>query len=459
MISCSSEETTSNSTDSSNIPTNIPVNTSGQHFQLISPQSSGVTFSNAVKEDYNYNILYFEYLYNGGGVAIGDINNDDLPDLYFSATFGTNKLYLNKGNFKFEDITDQAGVAAKTGFKTGIAMADINNDGWLDIYACRTSKSDDKQKDNLVFINNKNNTFTEQGASLGLRDNSNSNHANFFDYDNDGDLDLYLINHPGDFKAGLKLRVIQNPDGSYGRDTSPRSAFESDRLYRNDGGKFTDVTQQAGLVNSAFGLSATVSDLNQDGYLDIFVANDYVDPDHVYINNKNGTFTDKYNSSFNHSSQNSMGSDIADINNDGLVDIMVMDMIANDHFRYKELMNQMRKDRYNQMVTYGYGHQVVRNVLQLNNGNGTFSEIGQLAGISATDWSWGSLIADFDNDGWKDVHIANGYRRDITNLDYMVYLRDSIVKSGGLTQARYPCLLYTSPSPRDQRGSRMPSSA
>ena len=295
LVSCSSEDNASNnSNNTSTVP--VPINTSGQHFKLVSPQSSGINFSNDITEDYNYNILNFEYLYNGGGVAIGDINNDGLPDLYFSATFSSNKLYLNKGNLKFEDITDQAGVAAKTGFKTGVSMVDINNDGWLDIYACRTSKTDDKQKDNLVFINNKNNTFTEQGKSMGLADNSNTNHANFFDFDNDGDLDVFIINHPENFKAGLKLRVIQNPDGSFGRDTSPQSAFESDRLFRNDNGKFTDVTQRAGIVNSAFGLSATVSDLNQDGYLDIFVANDYVNPDHVYINNGNGTFTDKYES-------------------------------------------------------------------------------------------------------------------------------------------------------------------
>ena len=432
---CSQEK---NNTPSDTSSSSVQVNTSDQHFELVSPQSSGVTFSNEIFEDYDYNILNFEYMCNGGGVAIGDINNDGLPDIYFSASLKSNKLYLNKGNLKFEDITTQAGVTAETGFKTGVSMADINNDGWLDIYVCRTSKSDDNQKNNLVFINNKNNTFTEQGAQLGLQDNSNSNHGSFFDYDNDGDLDLYILNHRTSFKTATRLRLNQNTNGNLTRETSPSDAFESDRFYRNDNGKFTDITKQAGIENSAFGLSATITDINNDGYLDVYVANDYVEPDNIYINNKNGTFRDEYFTYLRHSSENSMGCDIADINNDGLTDIVVLDMRAEDHLRYKQLMNAMRKDRLNTLKQYGYGNQTTRNVLQLNNGNNTYSEIGQLAGISATDWSWGALIADFDNDGWKDIYISNGYKRDVTDLDYMTFTRDSINKSGGLTKARYP---------------------
>ena len=261
-------------------------------------------------------------------MAIGDLNNDGLPDIYFSGTFVSNKLYVNKGDMKFDDITDQAGVAAKNGFKTGVTMADVNNDGWLDIFVCRTSKSDNGQKDNLLFINNKDLTFTERAEQFGLNDNSNTNHANFFDYDNDGDLDLYLLNHRLGFKDAVKMDLQSNPDGSITRRKVPKTAFESDRLYKNNNGKFTNVTKAAGVENSAFGLSATVADLNQDGYLDIYVANDYIEPDYVYINNRNGTFTDKYNSYIRHSSQNSMGCDIADFNNDGLLDIMVMDMIC-----------------------------------------------------------------------------------------------------------------------------------
>lgn len=417
---------------------NTPSQKLEKRFELISPQSSGITFSNAINEDYNHNILTFEYLYNGGGVTIGDVNNDGLPDIYFSGTLVSNKLYLNKGDMKFEDITNKAGVAANDGFKTGVTMADVNNDGWLDIFVCRTSKSDDGKKDNLLFINNKNLTFTESAEQFGLNDNSNTNHANFFDYDNDGDLDLYLLNHRLGFKDAVKMDLKSNPDGSITRIKSPKTPFESDRLYKNNNGKFTNVTKAAGLENSSFGLSATIADLNQDGYMDIYVANDYIEPDYVYINNRNGTFSDKYDSYIRHSSQNSMGCDIADFNNDGLLDIMVMDMIAEDPVRYKQLMNVMRKDRYNALLQYGYGHQAGRNVLQINNGNNTFSEIGQLSGVSNTDWSWGALFADFDNDGWKDIYIGNGYKRDVTDLDYMSYTRDSIQKSGGITKRRFP---------------------
>ncbi len=417
---------------------NEPTQKLEKRFEIVDPQACGVSFSNAINEDYEHNILTFEYLYNGGGVAVGDLNNDGLPDIYFSGTFVSNKLYLNKGDLKFEDITNQAGVAANDGFKTGVTMADVNNDGWLDIFVCRTSKSDDGKKDNLLFINNKDLTFTESAKQFGLNDNSNTNHANFFDYDNDGDLDLYLLNHRLGFKDAVKMDLQSNPDGSITRRMEPKTPFESDRLYKNNNGKFTDVTKSAGVENSAFGLSATVADLNQDGYMDIYVANDYIEPDYVYINNRNGTFTDKYDSYIRHSSQNSMGCDIADFNNDGLLDLMVMDMIAEDPIRYKQLMNVMRKDRYNALLQYGYGHQAGRNVLQLNNGNNTFSEIGQMSGVSNTDWSWGALFADFDNDGWKDIYIGNGYKRDVTDLDYMNYTRDSIEKSGGISKRRFP---------------------
>ncbi len=417
------------------------INAGSGSFKRVLPKESGISFTNLIKEDYDYNIFNYEYLYNGGGVAVGDINNDGLPDLYFTATFSENKLYLNKGNFQFEDITLKAGVGATVGFKTGVTMADINNDGYLDIYVCRTSKTDDGKKNNHVFINNKDLTFTDRGAEMGLLDNMNSNHATFFDYDLDGDLDLYLLNHRLDFTLAVKVDLEQDALGNLKRKTEPISPFESDKLYRNDGnGKFYDVSLQAGINNSAFGLSATVADLNEDGYPDIYVANDYIEPDYVYINNKKGGFVDQYSSRIRHSSQNSMGADIADINNDGLPDIIVMDMIAEDPIRYKELMNVMQTKRYNTLVKYGYGHQVGRNVLQLNNGRGGFSEIGQIAGISNTDWSWGPLMVDLDNDGWKDIFIANGYRRDVTNLDYMNYTRDSIAKTGGITPKRFPSI-------------------
>ncbi|MEO6132930.1 MAG: VCBS repeat-containing protein, partial [Saprospiraceae bacterium] len=430
-------------------PAKVSEESVNTRFTLMDPGSTGVTFSNFTlnfKENYDYNIFRYEYLYNGGGVAAGDVNGDSLPDLYFTSTFSTNRLYVNLGNFKFLDVTDISGVGAKIGFKTGTTMADINGDGKMDIYCCRTGKSDDGLKTNHVFINLGNKIengvaiplFEDQAKKLGLDDNSNSTHACFFDYDRDGDLDLFLLNHRVDFTESTNFRLHQGADGKVERITSPSTPFESNRLYRNDHGSFKEVTAQAGLESSAYGLSVTPADLNKDGWMDLYVADDYVEPDRVYINNKNGTFTDRYGEYLKHSSLNSMGSDIADINNDGLDDIMVLDMKAEDPIRYKTLINGMHYDRYNLLVEYGYGRQVGRNVLQLNNGNTTFSDIGQFAGVAATDWSWGSLIADLDNDGWKDIFITNGYRRDVANLDYLNYVRDSLNQTGGLSSKRFP---------------------
>lgn len=407
-------------------------------FEQLDPAQSGVDFQNVFTENYEFNILTYEYLYNGGGVAIGDINNDGLPDLYFSASFASNKLYLNKGNFVFEDITEQAGVAAAEGFKTGVSMVDLNSDGLLDIFVCRTSKDDNGLKDNLIFINQGDLQFKEAHQELGLNDNSNTNHVAFLDYDKDGDLDVYLLNHRIDFATATQIRAQQQLDGSVVRKTNPETPFESDRLFRNDGGRYTDVSQAAGIVNSSFGLSVTVGDINQDGYPDLFVGNDYIEPDYVYINQQDGTFSDEYFTMLRHSSQNTMGADIGDINNDGLPDIMSLDMIAENPFRYKQLINVMQFDRYQLLTKYGYGDQLGRNVLHLNNGNGTFSEIGLLAGVAATDWSWATLFADLDNDSWSDIYITNGYRRDVTNLDYMSYTRDSIERTGGITRNRFP---------------------
>ncbi len=407
---------------------------------------TGIDFSNDITEDFNYNIFSYEYLYNGAGVGAGDLNGDGLPDLYFVSAFGSNKLFLNLGNFHFKDVTSIAGVAAQEGYKTGVSLADINGDGLLDIHCCRTSKNDDGQKTDLVFINRGNKSseglqipvFQEQAKALGLDDNSNTNHVCYFDFDRDGDLDVFYLNHRIDFKEATRIRVQQNPDGTISRIRTPATPFESNRMFRNDGGHFTDITQQAGLISAAFGLSVTAQDINQDGWMDLYVANDYIEPDYLYINNKDGTFTDQCSNYLKHTSQNSMGSDIADINNDGLPDIVVLDMKADNHIRYKELANVMHYDRYNLLVQYGYGRQQGRNMLQLNNGNNTFSEIGQYAGISSTDWSWSPLLADFNNDGWKDLYITNGYRKDVTNLDYVNYFQDSIAKTGGLNSNRFP---------------------
>ncbi|MBP6680670.1 MAG: CRTAC1 family protein [Saprospiraceae bacterium] len=417
-------------------------------FTLLQPQETGVGFVNQMREDFEYNNFNFEYMYNGGGVAAGDVNGDGLPDLYFSSSLFSNKLYLNQGNFKFIDVTAAAGVEAATGFKTGVAMADINGDGRLDIYSCRTSKKDNGLKNDFLFINMGNRqengvnipVFEDQGKKLGVEDNSNTNHACFFDYDRDGDMDLFLLNHKLGFEAANRVRIQEHTDGNRTRITEPETPFESNKFYENVNGVFKDITKKTGLVSSTFGLSATTADINMDGWMDLYVANDYVEPDFIYINNHDGTFTDYYSRMLKHSSQSSMGSDIADFNNDGLVDIVVTDMKTEDPIRYKKLLHSMVYDRYNLLVEYGYGRQVGRNVLQLNNGNGTFSEIGQYAGIATTDWSWGSIMADFDNDGWKDVYITNGYRKDVSDLDYFNFFRDSIEKTGGLTSQRFPDL-------------------
>ncbi len=409
-----------------------------KRFELLPSSKTGIDFSNDDKEDYDVNILNFEYLYNGGGVAIGDINGDGLPDIYFSSTRGSNKLYLNKGGLKFEDITDKAGVAASLGFKTGVTMADVNGDGFLDIYVCRTNKDSLKLLGNILFINNGDLTFTDRSKEYGLGDKANTNHAVFLDYDGDGDLDMFMMNHNVNFKDATTMRLQQKTDGTIERQTFPLTPYESCRLYRNDNNHFVNVSKKAGISTSTFCLSATVADINLDNYPDIYVANDFVEPDKLFINNTKGGYDDKINDYIKHMCHNSMGNDVADFNNDGLPDIINLDMAPEDPFRFKQMQNTSQYERYNLLLNYGYGHQILRNMLQLNNGNNTFSEIGQLAGISNTDWSWGATFNDYDNDGWKDIYITNGYLHDVTDNDYLVYTRDSIEQSGGINKKRYP---------------------
>lgn len=409
-------------------------------FERVEPAASGLDFQNTLTETHQENILNNSYLYNGGGVGVGDFNRDGKPDLYFVSTQGECKLFQNEGNFKFRDIAKEAGVTAPEGAKTGVTVADVDADGWPDIYVCRTGMQPGENRRNLLFINNHNGTFSEKGREFGLADLSASNHANFFDMDNDGDLDCYLVNYPTDFKTVNNARVKEE-NGQLTRLTGPVTPYDSDRLYRNNGDNtFTDVTKEAGIENRAYGLSATVSDFNNDGLLDIFVANDYIEPDFVYLNDpaRPGHFTDRASEFFRHTSNHTMGADIADINADGLPDIVGLDMLAKPYDRQKELMTTMILDRYNTLSKIGYGHQQMRNVLQLNNGNGTYSEIGCLAGIYQTDWSWTPLLQDFDNDGYTDLFVSNGYRRDVSNLDYLLFTADSIQRSGGLTQKRFP---------------------
>jgi len=404
-----------------------------QLFETLDSNYTNIHFQNQILENVEYNFINFYYIYNGGGVGIGDINNDGKPDLYLASITGPNKMYLNKGDFKFEDITEKSGLIASSGIKTGITMVDINNDGYLDIYQCRSGR-DPLKRSNHLFINNKDLTFTDRSKEYGLEDQCPSSAATFFDFDKDGDLDLYLLNHPLSFDNAAEVNVAPDAKGQLTRINEPTDLFESDRLYKNNGnGTFTDISKQAGIINRSYGLSVTINDFNNDTYPDIYIGNDFVEPDIVYINNKNGTFTDKINEYFRHTSMHTMGVDIADVNNDGYNDLVSLDMNAEDNYRRKTLMTTMTVDKQTLLQKFGYGRQFMRNNLQLNSGSNTipYSEIGCLTGISNTDWSWCCFIQDFDNDGKSDIFINNGYPRDVSNLDYVHFTMDSIIKSSG----------------------------
>jgi hypothetical protein len=398
-------------------------------FTLIPSSSSGVTFKNVITEDPNMFYYIYEYLYLGAGVSVGDINNDGLADLYFNSTRGENKLYLNQGNFKFKDITATAGVTDNEGIKTGVNLVDINSDGFLDILICKSGYKDARLRKKKLYINNKDLTFTDKAAEYGLDDASYSIQSYFFDFDNDGDKDVYFVNHPIDFSKTMTIpAAMVNGKMVYVQDTN--TLYVSDRLYENKNGKFIDVTKKAGLINHAFGLSASIFDFNNDNYPDIFLANDFNKPDAIYINNKNGTFTDKLTDYLTKISFSSMGSDVNDINNDGYEDLLVVDMAVEEPKRQKQLfaVNQ-NYDKFNLLLKFNLFYQYPHNMLQLNNGNGTFSQIAYHAGIAETEWSWAPLIADFDNDGWKDMYIANGLKKDMTDWDYKVFVLDSIINT------------------------------
>jgi len=400
-----------------------------KRFSLLPENSTGINFRNDVEESPTMFLYLYENLYNGGGVSIGDINNDGLPDIYFSSTLGSNKLYLNLGNLKFKDITESAGVNGGEGIKTGVNMVDINNDGYLDIFICKSGYKDPKLRKKILYINNRNLSFTNKAAEYGLDDASFSTQAYFFDYDKDGDKDVYFVNHPGDFSKSMNIPVTSVKGKlQYVEDTT--TVYVSDRLYENRGNKFTDITKKAGLIDQAFGLSASITDINGDGWPDIYTANDFNKPDFLYINNKNGTFTNKLSSYINHVSFSAMGSDITDINNDGHEDIYVVDMAVEDPVRQKQLfaVNQ-NYDRFHLLLRYGLYYQYPRNTLQINNANGTYSEVANYAGVAETDWSWAPLIVDFDNDGWKDIYVTNGLKRDMTDWDYKVFVLDSVINA------------------------------
>jgi hypothetical protein len=388
-------------------------------FSKLDAKETGIDFNNINVENEQINILTYEYLYNGGGVAAGDVNNDGLPDLYFTSNNRENKLYLNKGEFKFEDITATAGVGAK-GWKTGATMADVNGDGLLDIYVSRSADGNPANRKNLLYINNGGTvpTFTEKAAEYGVDDDSYSTQAVFFDLDRDGDLDLFTLNH--------SLISISNKVGIDPLARNSRKPHLSNRLFRNDDGKFTDISDEAGVAGgiSNYGLSVTAVDFNEDGWTDIYVTNDYAEHDHLYINEQGKKFTDVIKEATGHVPHFSMGSDAADINRDGLVDLFAGDMLPEDNRRQKLLYGPHQYDQFTIMLHNELHYQYMRNMLQLNNGDGTFSEIGQIAGVSNTDWSWATLFADYDNDGWNDLFVSNGYKRDFTNMDFLKYRED-----------------------------------
>ena len=378
-------------------------------FETVSSELSGITFNNKIDVLKVKTFLEYINAYNGGGVGIGDFNNDGLDDIYFTGNTSSNKLYLNKGDFTFEDITKSAGVSAKGKWCTGVTIEDINNDGFQDIYVSVSYLDKPSQRENLLFINNGDLTFTEKAKQLGINDSGYSIESVFLDYDKDNDLDLFVANS-GTARLGMTF------EGFHELWKNPPPQI-SDRLYRNDGGTFTDVTKEAGVYNFGFSLSVSVADYNNDGWPDIYTAVDHVEPDILYQNNGDGTFTNVINDKLPHFTFSSMGSDAADINNDGLIDLYVVDMLSDNNYRNKAQMGDMNPDFFWGNVEKGYHYSYMRNQLHLNSGDGVFSEIGQMAGVDKTDWSWSPLLADFNNNGFKDLYITNGYLLDIMDKD------------------------------------------
>jgi hypothetical protein len=386
-------------------------------FKRLDAATTGINFQNTLSASEDFDVFRYRNYYNGGGVGIADINNDGLADVYLTSNMGDNKLFLNKGNWKFEDITEKAGVKGTRVWSTGVSIADVNGDGLLDIYVCNAGDVNGDNRENELFINNGDLTFSEKASAFGLADNGFSTHAAFFDFDKDGDLDCFVLNNSHRAVASLGYENLRNV----------RDELGGHKLYRNDDGRFNDISEQAGIYGSVigFGLGVTVGDVNQDNWLDMYVSNDFYERDYLYINDKKGGFTESLESYMGHISMFSMGADLADLNNDGYPEIFSTDMMPEDDYRLKTVSSFETYDVYQLRLRNGYYHQFMRNMLQLNNGDNTFSEIGEMAGVEATDWSWGALIADFDNNLYKEIFVCNGIYKDVTNQDFVEFLGSS----------------------------------
>lgn len=404
---------------SSPVASDLPVDTL---FTSVSSEVSGLEFVNKLEYDKDFNIYTYRNFYNGGGVALGDVNQDGLLDVYFTANMKANRLYLNRGDFKFEDITEQTGIGGNRAWSTGVSMADINGDGLLDIYVCNSGDIEGDNKQNELYLNQGNDEngipqFVESAEELGLADQGFSTHIAFFDYDKDGDLDAYLLNNS--YRAIGSFNLMEN-------ERTIRDEIGGDKLFRNDDGTFIDVSEEAGIYGSiiGFGLGVTVGDINRDQWPDIYVSNDFFERDYLYLNNHDGTFEEVLTDQFNSISAASMGADMADLNQDGYPEVFVTDMLPEQDARIKQVTMFEDWTKYEYNLKYDYYHQFSRNMLHLNNGNGSFSEIGRLVGVESTDWSWGALFFDMDNDGLRDIYVANGIYQDLTDLDYINFIAD-----------------------------------
>src|SRR6187551_54368 len=421
-------------------------NRDNKKFRIVPASESGIEFQNSLHESVEFNIFNYMYFYNGAGVAVGDVNGDELPDIYFTSNQGDNILYLNKGDLKFEDITESAGVKGSNGWATGVTMVDINSDGRLDIYVSYIGDYLIFKERNQLFINEGPDDkgipkFVERAEDYGLDLVGFSTQASFFDYDNDGDLDMFMLNH------SLHQNGTFGKAGTLRHQTHPTAG---DKLLRNENGKFVDVTTEAGIYSSVlgYGLGVVVSDVNLDGWLDIFIGNDFHENDYLYINKGNGTFEERLEQSMNHTSRYTMGVDFADFNNDAYPDLIAMDMLPGDYQRLKASAAEDAYDVYEFKTKLGYNEQYTRNALQLNNQDGTFSEIGLFAGVAATDWSWATLFADFDLDGDKDIFVSNGILRRSNDLDYINFIEVDSIQTMMKSQVRGEELQYIQKMPK-----------